>query len=81
MTMDCGLNMAMKPCEIVTRNDQHTARPRTETIGVMVDGVGDIQVKAQNFEQPGSVTFDPTRLHVHAGACQGALEISGGARR
>lgn len=57
LTMDCGLKMPVQLGETLTRTEKCTLGLRPETIGVSLDGVGDMAVKVQNFEQLGSVTY------------------------
>ena len=55
LTLDCGLTREVPVTEAVTMPVTLGIRP--ETIGVSLDGEGDMTVAVQNFEQLGSVTY------------------------
>ena len=59
VALDCGLSLAVPVAEGRTLpvTLPVTLGVRPEAIGVALDGAGDVQVKVQNFEQLGSVTY------------------------
>ena len=57
LEMECGLKMPVKLGQSLTRKENCTLGLRPETIGVSLDGAGDMVVKVHNFEQLGSVTY------------------------
>ncbi len=57
LAMECGLRMPVRLGEDLDRVTPCTLGLRPETIGVSLEGTGDMVVKVQNFEQLGSVTY------------------------
>ena len=57
LTMDCGLKMPVRLGETLSAAEKCTLGLRPETIGVSLEGAGDMTVKVQNFEQLGAVTY------------------------
>ncbi|WP_226780404.1 ABC transporter ATP-binding protein [Oceaniglobus trochenteri] len=57
LTMDCGLQMPVQLGETLVETMPCTLGLRPETIGVSLEGAGDMVVKVQNFEQLGAVTY------------------------
>lgn len=53
LSLDCGLKRDVAQ----SANENVTLGIRPETIGVSLDGEGDLTVKVQNFEQLGAVTY------------------------
>ncbi|WP_102107089.1 ABC transporter ATP-binding protein [Oceaniglobus roseus] len=57
LTLDCGLTRQIRPVEPLASEQSVTLGLRPESIGVSLEGQGDLTASVQNFEQLGAVTY------------------------